>query len=111
VRTFACGGAGFAANSGSTAVLTNSVFSDSGIGVDAEGASAVQVNNSVVSGNGTGFFVAAGSTLRVSNSDVAFNGALASGTVSSFGNNRLTANGAGGAITPVGAVSNENGQQ
>jgi hypothetical protein len=91
-------------------VITNSVFSDSGIGVDAEGAASVTVNSSVVSGNGTGFFLGGGGAIRVSNSDVAFNATLANGTVSSFGSNRLTSNGAG-TFTPVGGASTENGQQ
>jgi hypothetical protein len=110
VRTFNCGGAGIAANGGAAVAVTNSVASDSGIGIDAEGASTVLVNNSVISGNGTGLFVAGGSTLRASNSDIAFNSALTSGTASSFGNNRLTANGAG-TITPVGGPTSDNGQQ
>jgi hypothetical protein len=111
VRTFACGGAGLAANNGAQVAITDSVFSDSGVGVDAEGVAVVVVNNSLISGNGTGLISGGGAGLRLSNSDVAHNGVFANGAIGSFGSNRLTNNGAGGSIVQVGGASTENGQQ
>jgi hypothetical protein len=79
-------------------------------GLETEGTSQVNVDSTSVSGNGIGFQVVAG-TVRVSNSDVAFNTTGVNGTITSFLNNRFTANGAGGTISQIGSTSNPSGQQ
>ena len=106
--------AGIALNNGPRAVVKRSVISGNGIGIDSEatvGTSQLVVDDSHVSSNATGFFQSGSGSIRISNSDVAFNTVLGSGTMSTFGNSRLTGNGAGGTLAPIGAVSEATGQQ
>jgi hypothetical protein len=104
--------AALTANGGAKVVATDSVFSGSTFGLDIEQANTeAAVNDSVISGNGTGIFVTGGAVLRLSNSTVSNNTTGVNGTVNSFTNNRFISNGAGGTITPIGAVTNPTGQQ
>jgi hypothetical protein len=104
--------AALTANGGAKVVATDSVFSGSAFGLDIEQANTeAAVNDSIISGNGTGIFVTGGAVLRLSNSTVSNNTTGVNGTVNSFTNNRFISNGAGGTITPIGAVTNPTGQQ
>jgi hypothetical protein len=86
-----------------------------GVVVDGTGGgSEINMNNSVITENGTGLQAAAGGSMRISNSDISFNGTGLSvaGSISSFGNNRITSNTVPGpAPVPAGGVSTEFGQQ
>jgi hypothetical protein len=99
-------------NGGAKATVANSVFSGSNIGLDIEqSGTEAMVDNSTVSGNTTGIFTNGGAVLRLSGSTVSFNATGVNGAVSSFSNNRFVANGAGGVLNPIGAVSNPTGLQ
>jgi len=64
--------------------------------VEADPGGAVDMGNSAISGSGTG--VSAGGTIRLWNSDASFNTTGLSGTVTTYGNNRLLENGTLGGI-------------
>ena len=88
-------------------VKRSNLSGNSNAGVLVEGPAAagrVSVDDSSISSNGTGILRLAGGIARLSNSDIAFNITGKSGGSSgliSFGNNRLSANGADGdAFTP-----------
>ena len=106
---------GIVASSGARVVVNNSVVTGSvgGTGFLAEspagGTSELHVNNSVSSSNLVGVQTTAGGTLRIANSDIVYNGTSVSGTVLSYGNNRVS--GGPGALTAIGGVSNQFGQQ
>jgi hypothetical protein len=107
---------GISAASGTRVMITRSVFSgNSSAGIEAVGTFApaeMNVEGSVTSGNGTGVQNDGGATIRLSNTDVAFNGTAITGAVQSFGNNRISGNGAvGTAPTPIGAAAPALGQQ
>ena len=103
-------GSDLSVNNGATAMVNNSVFAGSNNGLDIEAGATVDVNNSVIDHNATGILNSA-STVRLSNTDVTFNTTGATGTVLSFGNNRVQSNGAGGTFTAIGTTSNPTGQQ
>jgi hypothetical protein len=129
------GGNGISASSPSAAlkITLNKVrISHAGLGVVAGNGVAIQIFGSEVSANTTGLFVAtggqinvegstvsqngtgidsSGGTIRLSNSDISYNGTGMTGTVQTFSNNRFTANGAGGTLSPIGSTSNPTGQQ
>jgi hypothetical protein len=99
-------------NGGAKATVANSVFSGSNIGLDIEqSGTEAMVDNSTVSGNTTGIFTNGGAVLRLSGTTVSFNATGMNGAVNSFSNNRFVANGAGGVLNPIGAVSNPTGLQ
>ncbi|HEY0328684.1 MAG TPA: right-handed parallel beta-helix repeat-containing protein [Rhodopseudomonas sp.] len=108
---------GIAVGSAARVMINNSVFAgNTAAGIEAEGPFAaveVNVDRSVTSGNGTGVANGGGTvTIRLANSDVAFNATGISGVTQSFGNNRISGNGAAGtAPTPIGADSAAKGQQ
>ena len=107
---------GLAAASGTRVMVTRSVFAgNSSAGIEADGpfaASEVNVDDSVTSNNGTGILNAGGATIRISNTNIAFNGTAITGPVQSFGNNRISGNGAvGTAPTAIGAAAPAFGQQ
>jgi hypothetical protein len=72
----------------------------------------VNIDNCVISGNSIGISNGGG-TIRLSNSDIAFNTTGLSGTVLSFGNNRISGNGSLGTAPTLIAPNNTNpsGQQ
>ena len=112
VKVYNSATAALTVNGGAKAMVSNSVFAGSTFGLDIEQAnSEASVDSSTVSGNTTGIFTNGGAVLRLSNSNVSFNTTGVNGTVNSFQNNRFISNGAGGTITPIGAVSNPTGQQ
>ena len=112
VRVHNAAVAALTVNGGAKATVSHSVFSGSTFGLDIEqsGTEAI-VDGSTVTGNTTGIFTNGGAVLRLSGSTVSFNATGVNGAVSSFSNNRFVANGAGGAINPIGAVSNPTGLQ
>ena len=68
----------------------------------ATSATAMMVQNSTVSYNGTGITQTGGSaTVRVGGSVITGNGTGVTGTVQSYGNNQLDANGTNGTMTPL----------
>jgi hypothetical protein len=103
-------GLGVVAGSGASIQLWRSEVSDSTTGLFVATGGQINVEGSIISQNGTGIN-SSGGTIRLSNSDIAFNGTGMSGTVQTFSNNRFTANGAGGTLSPVGSTSNPTGQQ
>jgi hypothetical protein len=112
VRIFNCA-FGVAVGNG-TRVMANRVVASgcSGAGFFAEGPAGVselQINNSVSSSNGTGIQAAAGGTVRVGNTDIFSNTTSVSGTVLSYGNNRVA--GGAGVLTPIAGDSHDKGQQ
>jgi len=102
---------GAAAGTGNNVMIRRSVLSgNTTAGVEADPGGAVDVDNSAISGNGTG--VTAGGTIRLSNSDVSFNTTGLSGTVTTYGNNRLFGNGTlGGTLSAAGGASSNLGEQ
>lgn len=84
----------------------------SGAGFFAEGplgASELNVDNSVSSSSGTGVQQASGGTIRIGNSNIVFNATAVTGTVLSYGNNRVA--GGAGALTAIGGDTHDKGQQ
>jgi hypothetical protein len=97
-------------------VITNSVIASCvNAGLYAEGplaASELHANNVVLNNNGIGIQQTPGGTIRVGNSEITnstINGT--SGTVNSYGNNRVAGNAGATTLTPVGADSHDKGQQ
>ncbi len=116
ISTLDPGGYGIVASSGARMSVSHSVISNNvnhAIGVEGPGgASEMHVTNSHISNNGTGISQSAGGTVRLANCDVVFNTANGtSGTVLSYGNNRFAGNGGSSAVTAVGVMSNDFGQQ
>ena len=109
---------GIAMSSGVRATVYRSVFSsnaNAGIYADVTtGTSQLNVSSSVTSGNVIGVQNNGGgsTTISISDVDISNNGTAVSGSVLSFGTNRLIGNVAlGTALTPVGADSHAKGQQ
>ena len=94
---------GLAVGNGVKVMLSRSVLSgNGGAGVESDPGSEVDIDNSVISSNGTG--ISSSGTMRIANSDIAFNGTGITGPTQSFGNNRISGNGAlGAAPTLIGA--------
>lgn len=93
-------------DAGGTAKVSvhDSVFAGNGIGVQAGGAAEVNVDHGLVANNGVG--VQANSTVRLSEVMVSDNATGVTGSVVSFGNNRIAAgNGANG--SPASTVPQE----
>jgi hypothetical protein len=103
---------GVATAKNNSVVINRSVFSNnSTAGVEADPGAQLMMDNSVVSYNATGIS-ASGGPVAFANTDVAFNGTAATGTTTSFGNNRIFANTAVGTPpTAAGASSPALGQQ
>jgi hypothetical protein len=97
---------------GNNVMIRSSVLSGNGTGVEADGGAQIDVVDSSISGNNTGVQANAGN-IRLSNSDIVFNKTQAfTGTPTSFGNNRVFGNVAGGTgLSPAGAASSDLGQQ
>ena len=103
---------GVAATTGNNVMIRRSVLSGNGTGVEADGGAQMDVVDSSISGNGTGVQATA-SNIRLSNSDIVFSTTQAfTGTPTSFGNNRVFGNVAGGTgVNPAGGPSSDLGQQ
>jgi len=108
---------GTSIGSAARVMINRSVFTgNTSAGIEAEGPfSAVEVNvdNSVTSANSSGVMNGGGTvTIRLANTDISFNGTGITGATQSFGNNRISGNGAvGTAPTPIGADAAAKGQQ
>ena len=115
VRIFNCG-FGVAVGNGGRMAISNSVIAACiNAGLYAEGPavpSELHANNVVLNSNGTGIQQESGGTIRIGNSDIANNTTNGtSGTVSSYGNNRVAGNAGVTVLTPVGPDSHAKGQQ
>lgn len=115
VRIFNCA-FGIAIGSGARAVVSRSVISGcTNAGLFAEGpvgASELNAENNIINNNGTGVQNNAGATTRLSNNTISNNTTGITGTTLSYGNNRIAGNtSVGTAPTPIGAASNNFGQQ
>jgi Right handed beta helix region len=103
-------GFGVAAATGNNVSAIRSVFSgNTTAGVEADPGGQIQLDSSVISANATG--VSTAGALSLSNTEVSFNTTAFSGATTSFGNNRLFANGAVGTVPTLGAASSDHGQQ
>ena len=101
---------GIAIGTGAAVHVSNSVASsNSGSGISISGGG-VNVDGTTVSFNNIGILQTGGAA-NLSNNDFSFNSTGVSGTVSSYTNNRFTANGTGGTITPIGSATNPTGLQ
>jgi hypothetical protein len=103
-------GTGVAVGAGAAVHLSNSLASSnasSGIAISGGG---INVDATTVSFNTIGV-KQTGGAVNLSNNDFSFNSTGISGTVGSYTNNRFTANGPGGTITPIGSTSNPTGLQ
>jgi len=116
VRIFNCL-YGVAVRDGGNMVITNSVIAScESAGLYAEAilaASTLHANNVALNNNGIGIQQASsGANIRIGNSDITnstTNGT--SGTVNSYGNNRVAGNAGTTTLTPVGPDSHDKGQQ
>jgi hypothetical protein len=92
-------GYGIAVATGNNVTVKRSVLSNNTTaGAEADAGGQLTVDDTAIDGNGTG--VLASGAIRVSNSDINFNNTAFSGTVTSYGNNRVFGNAAPGS-TPV----------
>ena len=104
---------GVAAAAGARIMIKRSGISgNSTAGVEADPGSFIGINDTLVSHNGTGIIANGGSSVAISNSDINSSTTAFSGPTVSYGNNRVFANGTVGTPpTPIGAASNQFGQQ
>jgi Right handed beta helix region len=95
-----------------TAAVARSVFSNNTTaGIEADSGGQLMLDSSVVSYNAIGIS-ASGGAVAFANTDIAFNSTAISGVTTTFGNNRIFANGAAGtAPSPAGAATPALGQQ
>jgi hypothetical protein len=94
---------------GNNVLIRRSVLSgNSSNGAQAAAGSQIQINDSAISNNGAG--LSNSGTIKVSNSDFMANVNAVVGSVTSFGNNRITG-ALGGTLTPAGGTSTDLGQQ
>jgi hypothetical protein len=93
------------------ASVYRSVFVDNlTAGIEADSGAQLMLDNSIVSYNVTG--VSNGGSIELANTDITFNTTAFSGTSTSFGNNRVFANGSVGTpLSPAGASAPALGQQ
>jgi hypothetical protein len=103
---------GLGSGTGNNIIIRRSVFSGNGTGLEADNGAQVDVVDTAISGNGTGVQANAGN-IRLSNSDIVFSTVQAfTGTPTTFGNNRVFGNVAGGTgLSPAGIASSDLGQQ
>jgi hypothetical protein len=102
---------GVTAATGNNVMIRRSVLSGNGTGVEADSGAQIGVQDSSISGNGTGVQASAGN-IRLSNSDIVFSTVqAATGTPTSFGNNRFYGNVPGGTgVSAAGSPSSDLGQ-
>ena len=115
VRIFNCL-FGVAVGNGGKMVISNSVIANCvNAGLYAEGplvASELHANAVVLNANATAIQQTPGGTIRIGNSDITNSTANGtSGTVNSYGNNRVAGNAGVTTLTPVGLDSHDKGQQ
>ncbi len=115
VRIFNCL-FGVAVGNGGKMVISNSVIANCvNAGLYAEGplvASELHANAVVLNANATAIQQTPGGTIRIGNSDITNSTANGtSGTVNSYGNNRVAGNAGVTTLTPVGPDSHDKGQQ
>ncbi len=103
---------GVAAATGNNVVVSRSVISGNATaGVEADSGAQVFVDNTEITHN-IGYGIEAFGTVVLANSDLSYNSAAISGSPISYGNNRIFGNPeASPAPAPIGAVSNNDGQQ
>jgi Right handed beta helix region len=104
---------GIHVKNGVHAEVDNSYFTGNGhAGILAENDSLVNADHITSSDNGLGLQAFSPAELRIADSDINMNGTGLSGTITSFGTNRIWGNTtAGTAPTPAGAAVNAKGQQ
>jgi hypothetical protein len=103
---------GIAVAAGNIVVVSRSVMSENSVaGIEADSGAYVSVEGTKISHNGSYGIQALGGNVALANSDIDFNTSPISGTVQSYGNNRLFGNGPGTAPTPAGGTSTDFGQQ
>ncbi len=103
-------GFGVATATGNRVSIVRSVFSgNTTAGIETDVGGQAGVDATMVSGNNIG--LQNSGTMSVSNSEVSFNATGASGTFTSFGNNRIFGNTAAGTAPTVGAATTDHGQQ
>jgi hypothetical protein len=100
---------GLAVGARTSVAVRDSVFSGNTIGLEGDTNAQIAVERSIVSHNSTG--IESNFSVRLSNSDVSFNATGVQGTAATFGNNRFSANGNDGTLTPVGSASSDLGQR
>jgi hypothetical protein len=101
---------GVAVGAGNNVKIIRSVLSgNSTAGIEADQGAQVGVGSSTVSQNSTGLL--ASGTIFISDTDITFNSTAMTGSVTSFGNNRIYGNAVAGSAPTVGAVSSDHGQQ
>jgi Right handed beta helix region len=102
---------GLAVAKTNNASVYRSVFVDnSTAGVETDSGGQLMLDNSIVSYNATG--VSNSGTIELANSDITFNTTAFAGVSTTFGNNRVFANGAVGTLPgPAGAAAPALGQQ
>ena len=104
-------GFGVAVGNGNNVRISGSVFSNNtNTGLETDGGGQIAVDSSVISFNLVNGLLNNG-TMSISNSDITFNQTGITGSVTSFGNNRIFGNSAAGAAPVVGAASTDHGQQ
>jgi hypothetical protein len=103
-------GFGIATATGNKVSIVRSVFAgNTTAGIEADVGGQVGVESTVATGNNIG--LQNSGTMSVSNSEVTFNNTGASGTFTSFGNNRIFGNTSAGTAPTVGAATTDHGQQ
>jgi hypothetical protein len=102
---------GLAVGSGGRVMVKRSVFSgNANAGIEADPGGIVGINGTLLSFNGFG--LQNFGTMTVADSDIDSNSTAVTGTVQSYGNNRIFANSAEGTpLTTAGPLSSENGQR
>jgi hypothetical protein len=103
---------GVAAATGNDVVVSRSVMSGNSVaGVEADPGAQVSVDNTEITHN-ISYGVQAYGTITLANSDISYNSAAIFGATISYGNNRIFGNPeASTAPTPIGAITNDHGQQ
>lgn len=103
---------GLAITTGNQVKATRSLFAgNSSTGVEVDTGAAVGLEHCTVNFNGVGLEANASATLAIADIDLSFNTTGITGTVISFGNNRIYSNTSAGTAPSVGAASTDHGQQ
>ncbi len=103
-------GQGLATGNLNKVSVVRSVFSgNTTAGIESDAGGQVGVDSTVVSGNNIG--LQNSGTMSVSDSEISVNATGASGTFTSFGNNRIFGNTSAGTAPTVGAASSDHAQQ
>jgi hypothetical protein len=93
---------GIGVATGNNVIINRSVMSENAIaGIEADSGAQVIVDNTEISHN-VNYGILASGTVTLANSDISFNTSSISGTIMSYGNNRIFGNGGGTAPTLIG---------